>query len=83
MLYPYPHPHPGILQSVGYPVFTLSSGYFSYPKAGYKCRMLYPYPGYYCGRTQLAEVSGTGMDVMQNPQKFRYGYECRAKLTSL
>ena len=34
--------------------------------------MLYPYPGY-CGlgRTELAEVSGTGKNVVKNSQKFR------------
>ena len=34
--------------------------------------MLYPYPGY-CGegRTELPEVPGTGMNVVQNFQKFR------------
>ena len=33
---------------------------------------LYPYPGY-CGhgRTELPEVPGTGMNVVQNFQKFR------------
>ena len=34
--------------------------------------MLYPYPGYYGhGRTKLPEVSGTGMNVLRNFQKFR------------
>ena len=29
--------------------------------------MLYPYPGYCCtGRTELTEVPGTGMKVLQN-----------------
>ena len=32
-----------------------------------------PYPGYYCaeGSIDLTEVSGTGMDVLQNLQKAR------------
>ena len=35
--------------------------------------MLYRYPRYYCetGRTELTEVPGTGMKVVQNIQKFR------------
>ena len=35
-------------------------------------KMLYPYPGY-CGTgpTELTEVPGTGMNVIQNSQKFR------------
>ena len=35
-------------------------------------KILYPYPGY-CGhrRAELPEVSGTGMNVVQNFQKFR------------
>ena len=37
--------------------------------------MLYPYPGY-CGHgvTELPEVPGTGMKVLQNLQKFFVGY---------
>ena len=55
-----------------------SSGYFGAVvqnsqkfRAGTK-KKLYPYP-WYCGtgRTQLTEVSGTGMNVLQNSQKFR------------
>ena len=39
-------------------------------RAGIK--MLYPYPGYlWHGRTELTEVPGTGMNVVQNLQKFR------------
>ena len=39
-------------------------------RAGIK--MLYPYPGYlWNGRTELTEVPGTGMNVVQNLQKFR------------
>ena len=36
--------------------------------------MLYPYPGY-CdtGRTERTEVPGTGMNAIQNTQKFRTG----------
>ena len=34
--------------------------------------MLYPYPGYWwLGRTELPQVPGTGMNVVQNLQKFR------------
>ena len=34
--------------------------------------MMYPYSGYCCrGRTELPEVPGTGMNVVQNFQKFR------------
>ena len=35
-------------------------------------KMLYPYPGYSgTGRTELTELPGTGMNVLQNSQKFR------------
>ena len=35
-------------------------------------KMIYPYPGYlWHWRTELAEVPGTGMNVVQNLQKFR------------
>ena len=54
--------------------------------------MLYPYPGY-CGtgRTELTEVPGTGMNVVQNfvaranraYRKSGYGYECRTELTEV
>ena len=41
-------------------------------RAGIK--MLYPYPGYlWHGRTELTEVPGTGMNVLQNLQKFFVG----------
>ena len=37
-------------------------------------RMLYPYPAYlWHGRTELTEVPGTGMNVVQNLQKFFVG----------
>ena len=64
MLYPYPYPHTGILQSVGYriytPVFTLFYGCIPYTKAEYSYGydMLYPCPG----------CCGTGV---QNLQMFR------------
>ena len=39
-------------------------------RAGIK--MLYPYPGYlWHGRTELTEVPGTGINVVQNLQKYR------------
>ena len=43
--------------------------------------MLYPYPGC-CGTgcTELTEVPGTGMNVLQNEQKFGYGYESLTEL---
>ena len=43
--------------------------------------MLYPYPGY-CGTgcTELTEVPGTDVNVLQNQQKFWYGYESLAEL---
>ena len=46
--------------------------------------MLYHYPGY-CGTglTELTEVPGTGMEVLQNFQKPGYGYESLAKLLEL
>ena len=46
--------------------------------------MLYPYPGY-CGtgRTELTEVSGTGMKVLQIFQKFRVLWHARTELTEV
>ena len=57
-------------------------------RAGIKT--LYPYPGYsWNGHTDLTEVPGTGMNVVQNfvaranraYRKSGYGYECRTELT--
>ena len=46
--------------------------YRTHRSSGRVQKMLYPYPGY-CGtgRTELTEVPGTGMNVIQNSQKFR------------
>ena len=55
-------------------------------------KMLYPYPGYlWHERTELTEVPGTGMNVVQNfvaranraYRKSGYGYECRTELTEV
>ena len=44
-------------------------------------KVLYPYPGY-CGTgcTELTDVPGTGINVLQNQQKFGYGYESLTEL---
>ena len=46
--------------------------------------MPYPYPGY-CGtgRTELTEVAGTGMEVLQNFQKFRVLWHGRTELAEV
>ena len=45
---------------------------------------MYPYPGY-CGTglTELTEVPGTGMNVLQNFQKFRVLWHGRTELTEV
>ena len=44
--------------------------------------MLYPYPGYFgTGLTELTEVPGTGMGVLQNIQNFRVLWHGRTELT--
>ena len=50
-----------------------------------RIKMLYPYPGYlWHGRTELTEVPGTGVNAVQNLQKFRvHGYKCPAELTEV
>ena len=35
------------------------------------------------GRTELTEVPSTGMNVLQNQQKFGYGYESLTELTEV
>ena len=46
--------------------------------------MPYPHPGYWgTGRTKLTEVSGTGMNVLQNFQKFRVLWHGRPDLTEV
>ena len=42
--------------------------------------MMYPYPG---GLTELPEVSSTGMEVLQNFQKFRVLSHRRTELTEV
>ena len=47
-------------------------GYRTHRSSGRVQKMLYPYPGYCgAGRTELTEVPGTGMNVLQISQKFR------------
>ena len=50
----------------------VARAYRTHRSSGRVQNMLYPYPGY-CGTgcTELTEVPGTGMNVLQNSQKFR------------
>ena len=50
----------------------VARAYRNHRSSGQVHKMLYPYPAY-CGsgRTELTEVPGTGMNVLQNSQKFR------------
>ena len=50
----------------------VARAYRTYRSSGRVQKVLYLYPGY-CGtgRTELTEVPGTGMNVVQNSQKFR------------
>ena len=51
---------------------TVARSYITHRSSGRVQQMLYPYPG--CcgtGRTGLTEIPGTGMNVLQNSQKFR------------
>ena len=46
--------------------------YRTHRSSGQGIKMLYSYPGYlWHGRTELTEVPGTAMNVVQNLQKFR------------
>ena len=60
----------------------VARAYRTHRSSGRVQNMLYPYPGYGgTGGTELTQVPGTGMNVLQNPQKFRVcGYE---RLTEL
>ena len=51
---------------------NVARAYRTHRSSGRVQKMLYPYPGY-CGtgRTELTEVPGTGIIVIQNSQKFR------------
>ena len=53
----------------------VARAYKNHRGSGRVRNVLYPYPGY-CGTecTELTEVPGTGMNVLQNYQKFGYGY---------
>ena len=50
----------------------VARSYRTHRSSGRVQKMLYPYPGY-CGtgRTELTEVPVTGMNILQNSQKFR------------
>ena len=66
---------------------SVERAYRTHRSSGRVQNMLYPYPRY-CGmgRTELTEIPGTGMKVLQNFQKFRasissgYGYESLTEL---
>ena len=62
----------------------LARSYRTHRSSGRVQKMWRPYPGY-CGtgRTELAEVSGTGMKVLQNFHKFRVLWHGRTKLTEV
>ena len=49
----------------------VARAYITHRSSGRVQKVLYPYPGY-CGtgRTELTGVPGTGMNVLQNLQKF-------------
>ena len=50
----------------------VARAYITHRSTGWVLKMLYPYPRYYdTGRTELTEVPGTGMNGLQNSQKFR------------
>ena len=50
----------------------VARAYITHRSCGRVQKMLYPYPGHSdTGRTELIEVPGTGMNVLQNSQKFR------------
>ena len=51
---------------------VVAQAYRTHRSSGRVQNMLYPYPGY-CGTglTELTEVPGTGMKILQNLQKFR------------
>ena len=53
------------------------------PASGYFYKGI-PVPRVLChGRTELTEVPGTGMNVVQNSQKFGYGYGNLTELTEV
>ena len=62
----------GILQNLQKFRVRVWKCYRTHRSSGWTQKMMYPYPGY-CGtgRTELIEVSGTGMNVLHNPQTFR------------
>ena len=50
----------------------VAQAYITHRSSGRVQNTLYPYLGYFgTGLTELAEVPGTGMKVLQNFQKFR------------
>ena len=59
----------------------VAQAYRTHTSSGRVQDMLYPYPGY-CGTglTELTEVPGTGMIVLQNFQKFRLLWHGRTEL---
>ena len=44
---------------------------------------VYPYPGYCARLTDVTEVPGKGMGILQNLQKFRNGYGSVTELTEV
>ena len=62
----------------------VAQAYRTHRSSGRVQKMWRPYPGYWgTGRTELAEVSGTGMKVLQNFHKFRVLWHGRTKLTEV
>ena len=52
---------------------------------GYESVTELPEVPWYCGTgcTELTDVLGTGMNVLQNKQRFGNGYECLKELTEV
>ena len=61
----------------------VARAYRTHRSSGRAQKMLYPYPGYGgTGRTELTELPGTDMNVLQNSQKFRVRVESYRTSTS-